>query len=582
MRVNPFAKRKWRIRDKIVTLALLSSLIPLLIVGPFMFNYINNLVEKKLSTAAENYLSLANNNITRFVNDIENISTIIYLSNEVQSYLNYEQTSPRLYQLEMDSQDLLSNITVVTNPYINGIYVGNSHNEFLKVNRGQRNIEGNIYDKITSSPWYSSPENKEWGGAWFQAPDLSLTDNNRESLLFGRTIHDLSTSQEIGYSMISVDPRVFDQMLKGVNTEGAVLIYNGSNPLYFSGSDNIPVHEIIPLVETNNRVESQTVTFNQSKYVLNVQRNETTQWGIVSLLPYESVISEFKYIRVIILSILILSFVVALLFALLISRKITSHLTVLRKITNKMEYREEVDDSGLDKNDEIGEVGARLVELYNRNNDLNTQLYTSQIKEKEAELRALQSHINPHFLYNTLNSIYWMAMKAKAKPIANVAISLSKLFKLTLNDGSHLSTVKKEVELLNHYLQIQNIRFDNKIEVSFDVDPTLNDEQMIKLLLQPIVENAVIHGLEPKKETGSIMVKGKRTHQGILFEVTDDGVGTSNPTYGYGLSNIRERIKLFYGNRYGITVKSEEGKGTKVIITIGYIREHSMQTQIRG
>ncbi|MFC6604272.1 sensor histidine kinase [Ectobacillus funiculus] len=178
------------------------------------------------------------------------------------------------------------------------------------------------------------------------------------------------------------------------------------------------------------------------------------------------------------------------------------------------------------------------------------------------------------FLYNTLNSIFWMAEKAKVKPIAKMAVSLSKLFQLTLNNGKHITSVRNEIEQVNSYLQIQNIRFDNKIEYLIDVDPSILDEKIIKLLLQPIVENAVQHGLEQQKDQGKIIIKGVKKEGMMVFEVTDNGVGFNSEevflkNQGYALKNINERIKLYYGPEFGLSITSKSNIGTKVVLTIG-------------
>ncbi|MED4229081.1 histidine kinase [Neobacillus cucumis] len=195
------------------------------------------------------------------------------------------------------------------------------------------------------------------------------------------------------------------------------------------------------------------------------------------------------------------------------------------------------------------------------------------MKEKEAELLALQSHINPHFLYNTLNTIFWMAEKLKAKQISKIAINLSKIFKLTLNDGNHITSVKNEMEQVKSYLDIQNIRFDHKIDYTFTIDPEIMEERMIKLMLQPIVENSVYHGLE-HQESGTIMIEGKKQDDGLLFKILDTGNGfdmneVDISNKGYALKNINERLKLYYGKEYGLKIESEIGKGTTVYLKIG-------------
>jgi two-component system sensor histidine kinase YesM len=239
-----------------------------------------------------------------------------------------------------------------------------------------------------------------------------------------------------------------------------------------------------------------------------------------------------------------------------------------------MKKREALENIIFDTEDEVGKIGDQFIDLYNRNNELTIELYEAKIKEKEAELRALQSHINPHFLYNTLNSIYWMAEKAKMKSIAKMAVHLANIFKLTLNDGEYITTVKNEVNQVKSYLDIQNIRYDNRIQYKINVNEDLYETRIIKLLLQPLVENAVYHGLEMKPGTWEIIINGKQEGNSILFEVIDNGTGfdvnsvLQNKT-GYALKNINERIRLQYGPGFGLTIQSAAGKGTTVLLKTG-------------
>jgi two-component system sensor histidine kinase YesM len=394
--------------------------------------------------------------------------------------------------------------------------------------------------------------------------------------MFGRVIRDISTSEEIGVSIISVDKAVFNNMFKNIKTDADILIMDNKNIVYFSGSEKkLKAKELVSALENEGKQGSVIKNINGTKYSLNFQTNLKTNWKIVSIIPYQNIVKELNFVRIITASLLLIAFLIAMLGALLISKKITKQLELLRIMTLKMESREYISGISFDNRDEIGKIGNRFVELYNRNNELTTKLYESQLKEKEAELLALQSHINPHFLYNTLNSIFWMAEKAKVKPISKMAVSLSKLFKLTLNNGNHITTVRNEIEQLKSYLQIQNIRFDNKIEYSIDIDPTILDEKMIKLLLQPLVENAVQHGLEQQNKQGKIMIKGIKKEGKMIFEVIDNGVGFNNSEEfllknpGYALKNINERIKLHYGPEFGLNITSKLNEGTKVVLTIG-------------
>lgn len=214
--------------------------------------------------------------------------------------------------------------------------------------------------------------------------------------------------------------------------------------------------------------------------------------------------------------------------------------------------------------------------------NLMAESYQAKINEREAQLKALQAQINPHFLYNTLDTINWMAVKIKSEDISFMVNSLAKYFRLSLSKGKSIVSIKDELELINVYLTIQHVRFKGAIKFEFRVEKEVEDYNIHKLTLQPVVENAIIHGIQKNKDrSGLILIEARKEEEDIIFTITDNGVGMdsevvekvlSNLPTGkegsYGLYNVNERIKLYFGQQYGITIHSEKGIGTKVEIKI--------------
>ncbi|WP_100406165.1 sensor histidine kinase [Bacillus solitudinis] len=571
MRMLKMKQRNLTIKQKIIMLAILSTLIPLLIVGTFGFLYLNKVMENKISDTTSNFLSVIDWNIDTFVADIESSANIIVSSNEIQGFLNHTELTLESYQMQTATRDLLINVTN-NKPYINAAYVGNEQNEYLQLSQGQSNYFGTVYDQINRTDWYNMLEQQDGNGVWFKGIEADFIESSN-LLMYGNFIRDLETVEKIGVLIISVDKSVFDNMFENINNEEEILILDQETIIYSNENENQDKYKSI--IETlQNPKEAQIIEVENKKYILNYTTNAITNWKIVSVMPYEYVVKEFNYIRALTVLLLVLSFLLATISAFLISKKITKQLSLLRNVIEDMEKREVVSNIAFDSNDEIGKVGNRFVQLYNRNSELTVQLYESQLKEKEAELLALQNHINPHFLYNTLNSIFWMAQKSNAKLIAKMAVSLSKIFKLTLNDGKYITTVENEIDQVKSYIDIQNIRFDNKIKYSIDVDPSLLTKKIIKLILQPLVENAVYHGLELKEGNGKIIITGRKVNNAMIFEVIDNGIGFDTEEVaaskkGYALKNINERIKLQYGKNYGMKIESKKNRGTKVIVKVG-------------
>lgn len=216
---------------------------------------------------------------------------------------------------------------------------------------------------------------------------------------------------------------------------------------------------------------------------------------------------------------------------------------------------------------------------------LAEQSMQAKIHEKEAMLKALQAQINPHFLYNTLEAVNWMAVRRGAGDISTMMDALSKYFRLTLNQGKDIVRVEDELNLARAYLYIQSVRFAGQFETVFDIAPGVDDCRIPKLTLQPVIENALMHGIQNRREgPGLLTIRAVRDGPLLRFTVTDNGVGIpperlarmlqppqEGQTGGYGLYNVYERIKLFSGEDGSVAIASEEGAGTQVTITIAAV-----------
>ena len=203
------------------------------------------------------------------------------------------------------------------------------------------------------------------------------------------------------------------------------------------------------------------------------------------------------------------------------------------------------------------------------------------IKRKN-ELKALQAQINPHFLYNTLDSIIWMAECGQTEEVVDMTTALAEFFRLGITKGSEIVSVRSMMDHIRNYLTIQKMRYKNKLDYRIDVDPDIYSYRTLKLLIQPIVENSIYHGLKEKKSGGCIHITGRKDGELLIFEIEDNGIGFSEESFeellkngsqsktgsGVGLRNVQERIKLFFGDEFGITYISTPDKGTTFTLTL--------------
>lgn len=217
------------------------------------------------------------------------------------------------------------------------------------------------------------------------------------------------------------------------------------------------------------------------------------------------------------------------------------------------------------------------------------QVMVAKIKEDErkmrhTELRLLQEQINPHFLYNTLDTIVWLIESGDPDKAVEVVVSLSAFFRLVLSKGREYITIREEEQHIRSYLQIQQVRYHDILEYDIDINKDIYEYKILKLTLQPLIENSLYHGIKYKRAMGSIIVRGYRDGENVILTVRDTGVGMDEDTLnklrdeisrpcketesGFGLANVNERIKMNFGNEYGMTVESKVGEGTVVTVTI--------------
>ena len=303
---------------------------------------------------------------------------------------------------------------------------------------------------------------------------------------------------------------------------------------------------------------------------------------VVSVLSYDRIFQDIVLLNRLILiiggiSILLIAFV---------SRQLASSLTKPLKmlIRNLRHFADKKTKTGLitpQFNDEIAELERTYDEMINQIIELINTNNLEMENKRKLELYALQMQINPHFLYNTLDTIAWMAKLKKEPDIEKLVLALAKFFRISLHKGDKYITIEEEFDLVRNFVEVQIIRFPNQFVVEYQLDSEIKSASTLKLVLQPIVENAIKHGFVGLNRMGHINISAKMDGtDDILFEVTDDGIGFL-PTDdlfsekrlldglgGYGLKNVDERIKLEYGREYGIRVESEANIGTKVFIKI--------------
>lgn len=308
-------------------------------------------------------------------------------------------------------------------------------------------------------------------------------------------------------------------------------------------------------------------------------------WLLFEVVPVDEIHVNHDVIRNTVLVIFLSCFAIGLLLSLLISRLLAAPIRRLNTRLQLIAGGNFEQDTSIETNDEIGAIGRQINLMSSKISELLTSRIQNEQEKKDLEIKMLQAQINPHFLYNTLDSIKWIAKVQNNTGIVQVVTALSSLLKNMAKGFNEKVTLKQELDFLENYVIIEKIRYIELFDVEILVDdPVLYDARIIKLTLQPIVENAIFSGIEPSGRFGLIRIHAFEKDGVLCITVTDNGIGiqseniekllsdtervTKSHMSGIGLPNVDRRLKLVYGENYGISIESEVDRYTKITITL--------------
>ncbi len=309
---------------------------------------------------------------------------------------------------------------------------------------------------------------------------------------------------------------------------------------------------------------------------------DNTDWEMIMLIPQGDMVSEVRWVLLMVFLVLVCFAVLVLVGVDIILSWMMRRISVLNAGIQNIDPENPRTRLNEDVSDEIGQLYGSYNRMLDRIQQLLDEKLQIGLRLKSAELKALQAQINPHFLYNTLDMVNWLAYGGQMEEIHESVIALSKYYRLVLNKGQDTLTLREELQHVMYYVKIQNIRFAGKIRYVEHVDPQLQQLEVPKIILQPLVENAILHGIrETSEKSGTVRVTGFRSGEDIFLKVTDDGVGMDEETLkhimdkgrtnshgGYGVRNVDARLRLTFGEEYGLQYTCIEGKGVCVTIRL--------------
>ena len=419
---------------------------------------------------------------------------------------------------------------------------------------------------------------------------VNMEKNGEEGcyLIFVKPVTNLEDfSRNLGSMHVYIHGDKLAESFLNTPQEEVYYIKSGDGKL-LTVSDRSLYDKIAPDAELENACSPEGGKVRSGGREYYARMSEIGESGLLlyAVMPSDTIRGVFRKTGLFTAFLFIADCAVLLLAIWLISRSVSSRIRHLSKTVQKVQdgKLETLDEEA--GQDEVGQLIGNYNYMIRRIRKLLEEQYQLGQEKKEAELMALQSQINPHFLYNTLDMINWMASKNETENIRDTVLSLARYYKLILNKGRDIITIGLEIELCEAYIAIQQKRYRGKILFELDVEEQIRDCLIPKITLQPLIENAITHGIMEKSSgRGNILISGWEEDDDIFLSVTDDGVGMitgqemeqKHKGSKYGLSNIETRLKLFYNMEKCITFESTQGIGACVSIRVRKIKEKDIQ-----
>lgn len=563
------AYRNWRVGTKIFMHFFIIALVSAGSIGWVSFQVSSVAMKRSTQKQAQETVQQIALNLDYQTKNVENIAETISYNNEIQSVFRNDRG-----EMDLETRQLVENILLINYSPISlkemEIYVAGG--SIINVPLGKP-----VQEDKKVQQYISYAAEMDGRISWIN----EVEENGCMQLL--KEIYDLKTMRPLGVIRIGLRADYLMRFLEDVDfaAEGYLVVQDKyGHGVVRTGPQVQQIDLSCPVNRTDTIWEEE---FDGESCLVIYERLQDTGLEIYGIVPLERLYQDIIKLGNSILTV----FCLIMLLGLLLAGQMI-HL-IVRPIVDMMEPMKAASKGdfsftlSVNSQDEIGQLRLGYNAMTSRIKSLIVDVYQAQLLQKESEFRALQAQINPHFLYNTLETINWMAKLNKMDDISNMVVAISSLMRISINNKRCIITVGEELHYVADYLYIQHVRYKDRLKTLIDVDPSLYGLTIPKLLLQPLVENAVIHGIEKKKSGGFIEVTGRRDANLLIFSVKDNGAGIpeeklahileekENQDQGHtslGLITVHRRIQFLFGSEYGLQIDSKPGSGTTVWVRL--------------
>ncbi len=598
---NIFAKpfrfyRNLSIRYKILSVLYIQIIISLVLIGFMSYKLSAEIIYNKSVSYSQDLLKTIELRLKDYSNNLTVLSQDLLYNNEVYDVLKAKSlVSTPLGEYKNDSE--INNILkrmILSRSEIQSICLFSNGGDFYAADNNSRRLS--IREAVNDCFYDIQDMARDAGGKgiWY----MSGEDRNVENVFYARTIYNRDNFKEIGVMVILVKKEFLETIYHDLINQDMrnIAIMTSTNRQIVSRDPN-NFYLFDTGLQENIVGEQGSLIDNRNKALVSYISMTEPSWRVVTYISLKQLYKDIDMLRQWIILLSIISVFIVSVLGLYMSVDIISPINRLVKGMKKVQQGTALVDVKVDRNDELGFLNKTFNEMAKEINHLVNWIYREQITRKDAEIKALQSQINPHFLFNTLESINWMARLNNVPEISETVSALSSLMEASIGRDDRLITIQEEFTYIDNYILILKRRFEDRISLEKNVAPEVLGVKIPRLLIQPLIENAVYHGIERSRDKGIISLNAWIGGDMVHIQVEDNGMGIEqeelemlnnklsmdNDTYfrsmegakkkSIGIENVNRRIKLFYGEKYGLKIESKIGEYTRISVTIPLHKE---------
>lgn len=580
---------------KIKLIVYFMSIFVIISISISLYYYYNQKQSIESNTIKNSYDSINYllNNVDKQLKLCDKLADWIYINRDIGRILSRDYNGDKnKYNIDIPVVQRLLEDTVGSSSiggYISSLIIMGDNGVVLSIG-----IDSDWIDKeeLKNALWFKDAMDKNGRVYWNGIIENPATIKHDKYIIpIVRPVIFADTRKKIGWCMIGFKPDLISDVFENyelssnqsifiIDQKGTCIFHN--DPMYIG--KQLKQYDFIDTVLLESSGNFNTYLDNK-KTLVSFLKSNYSGMTIVNILSYEQLEEQKRMVKRVTISIILLSILISSTFTVFLSSRLTKPLINLLNRMKCISSGDFTRDPSLEGSDEMGILGKGINDMAENLDKLMKQLLKKEEEKKKLEFKMLQSQINPHFIYNTLNSIKLMATIQGADGIREMVSALGLLLKEVSKGTSEKITLREEIKLVESYVYIQKIRRKGMIRMHYDIpDESILDYKILKFTLQPIIENAIFHGLEPKKGIGNIKIEIREENDRIIISIEDDGIGMSKQRINeillgnnkkkstefssIGIKNIDERLKLIYGQQYGLKLKSKKGKYTRVSIII--------------